>query len=346
MATLTEVAYIARRTIKYGSIGIVAFLVLRVIFGIAIAWWQQLHPPPPPPPTVSFGKLPKIEFPTNGVGTLNYILQLPTTDFPAFADRAKVFVIPYQTATFLAPDEAKTEAARLGFTQEPETLSSQVYRFTKLSPLSTTLDMNIIDGSYEYNYPWQEDTSILEQKNLLGEQQAITETKSFLSKIKSLEQDLDTGQSKVSYWRVSGTKLVPAVSFSEADFVRVDLFRAPIEDMPAVTADPTQGIVSALLSGSADQRFLKINFKYFAVNYSLYGTYPVKTAAEAWQELKAGGGYIASVKEKTTNVVIRRVYLAYFDSFSPQKYLQPVFVFTGDDDFIGFVPAIVDTWYQ
>jgi len=32
--------------------------------------------------------------------------------------------------------------------------------------------------------------------------------------------------------------------------------------------------------------------------------------------------------------------LGYFDDFQFQPYLQPIYVFAGDDDFLGYVPAI------
>jgi len=38
------------------------------------------------------------------------------------------------------------------------------------------------------------------------------------------------------------------------------------------------------------------------------------------------------------------VYLAYYDSLDPQTYLQPVFVFEGDDDFLAYVPAVEAAW--
>jgi hypothetical protein len=39
-------------------------------------------------------------------------------------------------------------------------------------------------------------------------------------------------------------------------------------------------------------------------------------------------------------VKVRQIELGYFDSFEPQTYAQPVFVFTGDDNFVGYVQAV------
>ncbi len=346
MATLTDVAYKTRQIIKFGSIGIVVFFILKFALGLGLAYWRKLHPAPPAPPTVEFGKLPKIQFPPNQAPTFNYILELPTGDFPDFPDRAKVFIVVDKTASFMAWDKAKQEATKLGFTKEAEAIGSEVYRWSKNTPLTTILEMNIVDGSFEYSYSWQEDPAILEQKSLPAEQEAILETKSFLQKIRDLNEDLLNGEAEATYLRLEGTKLSTAPSYSEADFVKVDLFRADIEDMPVVTADAQEGIVSALISGSQSQQFLEISFNYFSVNYSVFATYPIKTPKEAWEALKANKGHISSWTPNITNVVVRRVYLGFVDILTPHPYLQPVFIFKGDNDFVGLVPAIADSWYQ
>ena len=346
MATLTETAYTTRKIIKWGGIGFVAVLVLRILLIAGLAYWNQLHPAAPPPPTVAFGKIPKPVFPAKEIPPLNYNLQLPTGSFPTFSDRAKVFIMPYKTANFLASDEAKRQAGALGFTSAPEIIKPEVYRWTKNEPVISSLQMNIINGSFEYNYSWQEDPNIPLGKNLPTEEQATSETKGFVSRAKTLEQDLQESDNKVVYLKLSGTKLTPSVSFSESDFVRVDLFRKNIDDLPVVTPEPSQGLVSALLSGSTNQRFLKVSNNYFPVDYSQFATYPIKSPTKAWEQLKSGSGFIASYQENNSDIVVRRVYLGFYDTFSPQDYLQPIYIFTGDNDFIGYVPAIDDIWFQ
>ena len=39
-------------------------------------------------------------------------------------------------------------------------------------------------------------------------------------------------------------------------------------------------------------------------------------------------------------IVIRNISLAYYDSDEPQEYLQPIFIFEGDNDFVAYLPAI------
>ena len=96
-----------------------------------------------------------------------------------------------------------------------------------------------------------------------------------------------------------------------------------------------------MLSGSsnAKKRVLQFTYTYWPIDYQTTATYSLKTSQQAWQELQAGGGYLLSIP-KTLVVTVRNVYLAYYDSISPQTYLQPIFVFEGDDGFVAYVPAL------
>ena len=346
MATLTETASLARRLIKFGAILFIGLIFFRVSYQAFTAWWKATHPSPPPPPTVAFQTLARPQFPASPQGELNFILELPTVDFPPFPDRGSVFLMPYKKASFGAWDEAIAQAAALGFSNKPQQLSEEVYRWQKQSPITSTLELNIVDGSFEYNYNWQEDQTLLDSKQVSQEQAAISEAKSFLNRAKRLDEDLVQAETKVTYFKVAGTKLLPAMSFSESDFVKVDFFRAKIDQLPVMTPDPARGIISVLMSGASDRRFLKVTNNYYPVSYSVSATYPIKSATAAWEDLRLGKGYLAHVPDNQTNIVVRRVYLGFYDNFSPQPYLQPIYIFAGDNDFVGYVPAIIDSWYQ
>ncbi len=311
-----------------------------------IAYWKKLHPPPPPPPTVEYGKLNRPSFPEQAKKNLNFVLQLPTLEFPTFANQAKVFYIPPRKVDFMTWDEAKAQARNLGFTQEPEPVSNEVYRWRKTNPVPVTFELNIIDGSFIYEYRWQEDPNILSFKNLPGEQEAIAETLEFVKKLKESEISNLGEEAKVLYLKVAGGELKSVVSFSEADLVQVNIFPPKIDQLPVVTPNPAQGVISALLSGSPSQKILKVKYNYFPINPSLFATYPLKTAQQAWQDLQAGKAFLASLSDKTNEVVVRRIYLGYYDTLNPQPYLQPIYIFTGDNNFMAYVAAITDEWYQ
>ncbi len=345
MSTLTQVAYTTRKTIKWGTFIIVLIIFGKIIIGAGLTFWKQLNPPPPPPPTVSFGKLPLIEFPKKeAVGGLQYKLETPTGTFPKFSDRAKVFFIPYQRPNLLALDRAKKEASQMGFIQEPEAVSEKVYQWRKPNE-GLMLVMDTVSGSFDLTYDWQKDQDLLMARNLPGKEQAIKEAINFIQKTKTVELDLLDGRMEVNYVKFSAGKLLSAISPSEANFAKVDMFRKNIDELPVYTGDSNKGIVSVLISGSTDnqKRYVNVDFNYFPIQYNAFATYPIKKASQAWEEIKNGLSYISRWNGKGI-VTVRRIYLAYFESEKPQSFLQPIYVFEGDDNFLAFVPAITSNW--
>ena len=83
-------------------------------------------------------------------------------------------------------------------------------------------------------------------------------------------------------------------------------------------------------------------YHYFPVDETKLATYPIKTGDEAWQEFISGSYYPASFG--TTNdgdsIKIRKIYLAYYDPGVYMEFFQPVYVFEGDQNLVGYVPAV------
>jgi hypothetical protein len=85
-----------------------------------------------------------------------------------------------------------------------------------------------------------------------------------------------------------------------------------------------------------------MEYNYFPADYTTVETYPLRPIDQAWDELQAGKGFIAQLDAGVSDVTVRKITLGYFDSFEPQKYMQPVYVFTGDNHFVGYVQAVKD----
>ena len=57
-------------------------------------------------------------------------------------------------------------------------------------------------------------------------------------------------------------------------------------------------------------------------------------------------GVYRTISKAGGTATVRTVTLAYYDSLDPQNYLQPVFVFEGDDGFLAYVPAVALPWTE
>jgi hypothetical protein len=348
--TLTNITYLGRQAVKFGAIGIVVMIVGRTVLMTSIAVWKSLNPEPPPPPTVGFGLLPAQRFPQQLASErpTTYSLETPSGTLPTFGDRAKVFFMPKSTLGLFADEDAREIAADYGFVFEPEVISSRIYRWTKSQPLDTTLQVDIQTKQLQLTTNYLSRPDLIGQGDLPDDFTAVDEVKTFLRKANLLASDIATVSGETTYLRTAGTELVEAVSFSDADFVQVDLQRTPIDNFfQFYTPKGTEGIVSAIVTGALDssESIVQLYYNYQPVEYDQVHTYPLRSTQEAWQVLQSGGGYIAS-GEGVETALIRRVFLGYYDDFEEQSYLQPIFVFQGDDGFLGYVPALDQRYVQ
>lgn len=350
MTTLTQTAYWTRKAINIGVVCLIGFIVLKVSLTTARNVWLKLRPPPPPPPTVAFGKLPIIKFPEEEeLPELSFRLETIEGGLPAIPDIGKVYFVSQKGPGFLDLDRAKLKAKGMGFASQPEVISDILYRWRTGTEPVTTLEMNIDTDNFHLRYSYEEDPTLLIEKNLPSTEQLAAEARKFLKSNDYLSDDLTTGRAEFAYFRFIPPNLVSAVSLSEADFVRVNLFRADLDELKILPPNPQDSLVSCLFSGSRkrEKRIVEVKYTYFPIDQETFATYPLKPSNTAWQELQGGEGLIANLGENQDGkITVRQVYLAYYDSGEKQNFLQPIFVFEGDRNFFGYVSAVSPKWTE
>ena len=354
MTSLTQIAITARKSIRYTIYFIVFLTVGRILLTAGISLYLKVFPPGLPAPTVKFGKLTKIPFPLNpNSPKLSFTLETATGGLPTdISSQAKIFFMPKVNSNLLSLDTAKTKAVALGY-EDPNPIqeSDSLYKFK--NPLfPSTMEMNIITGSFSISYDLTADRTPIDSRPPAAEI-AASEFRSLLSDANILASDL-SGPMVPSYLKLTSGKLVNVLALSEADVVKVSLFRKNYDNIPSVTADPNQSNVWAIVSGGQQkgQQMIAAQYHYYPVDESQYSTYTLITPQEAFNELQAGKEYIAQTgryKDGDT-LKIRKISLAYFDPETATNFYQPVYVFdSGDNDpansFIGYLPAISPTYY-
>jgi hypothetical protein len=354
MTSLTQVAVTARKVIRYAIYFMVFLTIGRILFSAGVSIYLKMFPPAPAAPTVKFGKLTKIPFPTiSTTPKLTYTLETATGALPTnIPTQAKVYFMPKVNSNLLSLDTAKTKAAALGFdNKNPQQESDSLYKF-KNPGFPSTMEINIITGAFSISYDLIADRTPINNRPPAAEI-AASEFRSALSGANILADDL-SGPMVPNYLKLTGGKLANVLALSEADVVKVSLFRKSYDNLPSVTADPFQSNIWAIISGSQtrDQRIIAAEYHYYSVDESQYSTYPIITPQEAFNELQAGNVYIASMGQYKdgNSLKIRRVYLAYFDPGKAFDFYQPVYVFdSGENDpsssFIGYLPAVNPTYY-
>ncbi|RJP47504.1 MAG: hypothetical protein C4584_00425 [Armatimonadetes bacterium] len=330
--TLTQAATWTRKTII-----ILILLIFTAIAGsVGYNIWYQHYlstlPPVEEKPEVKFGVLPEIQFPPSGVSSSNYSYSVDTVTggFPKFPKLIKVYFIPRAGVSLLAPERARQQAEKLGFTIGPEILSDTQHKYS--DNREGELIMDLTTGNFFFQRPATSSAFTAESSTFYDQPQVVEMFKNYLRNKNLLNNFLANGRSNVTF------NDDPPAEYSTAD---VSIWPTDIDKLPLVTAAFKHGLVEATVTKASEEkeRFIRVNYTFWPIDDTTYSTYPLKTAEQGFDNLKSGQGFIA-IQPEQAQISISSVSLAYFqpDEYSP--YLQPVYVFEGPD-FAALVPAVL-----
>ncbi|KKR39344.1 hypothetical protein A2614_02455 [Candidatus Woesebacteria bacterium RIFOXYD1_FULL_40_21] len=348
MTSLTQTAIVTRKIIRYGVFFLTFLIVGKIVLDASLGIYRKIFPPPPPVPTVKFGKLTKLPFPEQQrPENLTLSVETPEGGLPKLATQTKVYFMPKLNPNLLSLDVAKDKANSLGFSPNEEQISPTVYKFPhKTSP--STLEINIVTGIFSISFDLKADSSALERRPPAPEIAAST-VRAYLSTANLLPEDL-SGQATHEFLKLESSGFVSAPALSEANLIKINLFRKSFDNFPSLTTDPNKANVWFMVSGARERekQVIAAEFHYFPVDESQFSTYPTKTSEEAWDELTTkGGGFIANPGQAKSGetIKVRRIYLAYYDAGIPMEFFQPIIVFEGDNGFVAYVPAVTNDYY-
>lgn len=346
MNSLTQVAYVSRRIIKYGGVGLIGLMVLWWGLVAAVKAYQEAHPPYVAP-SVRYGVLPKIVFPEKKFEKKNFVAELPNDKFPSFKDQANVYVIYRSNSVLGALEANKKTASLMGFNSEPVEKMTGVYQFTD-SIGNRSLSMNVLESSFKMSYPYLQDQLLQNPEDMPTKEEAISMAKNYLEQADKFSTDLQEGEQKTSFWKISFSGLESVGALSEANIIRVDFFRKKLDgETDVLSSEVGRASVSVLVSGSsvATKKIVEVNYQHVDVDSSAASasTYPIKTPEEAFADLQSGNYWPAN-DTLAKDVKIRKIYLAYFEPINLTQFLQPIYVFEGDGNFVAYVSAITDKY--
>lgn len=352
MASLTETAYQTRRIINWTILFIIAYFIIRLMWSFFVAMWVYIFPAKPAPPNHAFGKLPRVVFPTpesSPAAQLTFTLQTISGTLPEASSSARVYFMPKAGANLLAINNTQNFVKKLGFDATPIQETRTIYRFNDNEFPLRKIRYDIVSNNFILRYGFEQNTALFSEGTLRDPQAIEQEAINYLDNNAIYPSDFVHGTQKITYLKLVGNSLVPVANLSQVDAMRVDFFRGSVHKFPLLTPNPDEGQIQLLFSGSKTPKkhVLQLTFTYWPIDESTFATYQLKPMANAWQELQNQGGYIAKYPiNGSTTATIRNVYLGYYDSFDPQTYLQPIYVFIGDYGFAAYVPAISPEWVE
>lgn len=317
-------------------------------FGVGAFLYRTFIPPRQAPPTVAFGPLPAIVFPQSPVQEqVTYTLETASGGFPRTPTQLPVYYIKPPSATLFSADQAREKARALQFVGQPNQLTQTLYEFVH-PEFPKRLEINIVTGDFSVSYNLVSDRSPLSAVPL-GEDEAIQQGINILRSANSMPEDVQTGTPSVEFLKVSDGQLIPALSESDASLTRVNYFRkgfGPEDAYESVTPTPGRGNIWVILSGDRERQLVAAEYRYYQVDAEQSGTYPIKSAEEAYQDLTSGNAFLARFNGAGVSTVkIQEIYLAYYDPNVPNSFYQPVYVFEGDNGFVAYVPAVTSQYY-
>lgn len=344
MANLTTVAKLTRKVIILLILISILGVFLFVIFSSVKKTLSSLKKPPPPLTSTTFGPLPKVKFPSQQFpNDIKFSIETITGGIPEASPTAKVYFLPKKQQGLLTNIRVSQDAKKLGFTINPQNINKKLVFKDGVKEL--TIDP--ITRNFSYTYDYLNDGSVFQGSAKITKEGAISQAQVFLNSLSGLPNDYNIQTPQTTFLTFNGAQFIPTVNEKDnenATSVRVDYFRKNIDDLPVVTPKFNQGNIYVVISKSTDKnkQVIKAEKNYYEISNENVGVYPIKKSNAAWEDFLQGNGYIASAGNSTftKRVVIRDAYLAYYDSDSEQSYFQPVYVFIGDNGFIGYGLAI------
>lgn len=349
MLTLHKATEGIKKILKWGLIAAVSLILLLIIFRVGGNIKEYFFPTPPPSPTVSFGKLPRILFPANAIDEekahrFTYALNTISGKLPTFKNQAFVYKTVFLPPSLLALQKAKNRVAKIGFSLEPTLLSETTYQWES-SP-SRRIVLDILSSNFNLSSNYVFDPKVLSAQNLPSENEAIEKATSFLNSISSFPSDIDASKTKTTLLTIEDSNLAPVASLSKAKLIRVDFFQKDINNLPIFYPNPVSSSMNVFVaSGTYEPQIVEANSFHQDIS-EISATYPIKTADEAFAQLKNGKAYIAAYFGEGKEVKIARVFLGYYASEEKQDYLLPIIVFEGNNGFFAYVTAIKDEWLK
>lgn len=341
--TLTDVSYYVRKYYPLAILVIICLLILYYSVKLVVLYVETNRIVPPYTNTV-FGaiKKPFLSEASPSAGLtfkLDTIEGIPTTATAT----AKVFFLPPPHARFGYKEKIFLIAKTLGFNTETNSYKLVTNQAIFTEP-KQKLTVDIRNFNFNYRFFFEDDADLINQAVTPESQESQTKAVEFLQSIGAYPQEFAQGKTNIIFLRYnSGSKTVAILKDNlKANVVEVDFYRPDIENLPVISPKyfNSQHYVLMIFNKDGDAKILRSDLKFYEKSEEQAGVYPLRTGDEAFEELTGGKGMVVSNPQEKKHIVIRKMFVGYLDPDVYQEYLQPIYVFLGDDNFVAYVPAV------
>lgn len=337
--SLAQITKETRLILKLGGAAAAVIVIIYLsISGFGIIK-NTLFPSPPPPPEEKFGQLPQVEFPVStDTGPHEYRINTISGALPTFAGQVRVFKTQQNEPSVIDLQEARNRMALARYTAGETKISETVYRWSQPDG-SATITYDIISHNFSLTTDYLVNPKYQTSSGISAAGNSIKSVINLLDVLGAHHDDINIENSQVAYSSLVNGKIIPIESAQTAQFTNVNLVQNQIEKMPI--AYPGNGsTLNFLLAFMGQAIIIEGNYPHVQVSGDS-STYKVKSAQQAFDNLKNGEAYIIQAPS-TDTVDITDVQLAYYIGPEDIGFILPVFVFTGNN-FKAYVSAIADS---
>ena len=347
--SLHSTTVVVRKIFYGGLIGVGILFAFFIVPGIL----KSLTPKKIPPPTVSFGKLPPVAFPqqtTTTPVTEKYSINTVSGLLPILPDRATIYPMVQYQSDLLDLDKAKALVSTGDFPNPPQALSETLYEWDSPNAPFKILQYNILTHDFTLTSSYITDPIAIAANNLGDQNAAVSIAKNFLASFNAYTSDIDETKTKTTLYSINGEtqQLQPAISLSTTQIMQVDFFQQDVNKLPIYYPDAPHSLITTIVAmTNTGEQVVQATVVHKAIT-DQSGTYPIKTAQQAFQELQtaSSSAYIAAPANPPMNpVIIRDVSLGYYMG-KDSTYLMPIIIFQGDNGFFAYVSAVANAWIQ
>lgn len=356
MSQLTEIAIVTKKLALAATIALAALIIFKFSFDAFVSYWKMTHPKPLVfVNETAFGKLPVPKFTHVATSSSGLKFKLENVEGLPIKDATpagKVYSMPKKLPALLDAQKARGFAAKIGFTEKEEAVNSTYFRFFDPNDKLRTLEIDTTTRNFKLKYDYKNNPSVFTNETIQNKENAILEVKNYIQFNSLFDDTIVKGKitTTLLIYDPQTQTATPASSLSSANLMKINFFRNDLDGKKVLPPAFDESYNFALYTPSAlvDKRILELFYTYWPIAFDDFATYPLRRSEAAWQDFIDGYAIVVSLGNNNPEreIIIRNIYLAYFDSDEPQNYLQPIYVFEGDNDFVAYLPAISSDWLE
>ncbi len=345
--SLTDLSYYVRKFAPFAVLGLVIFMIFFLLFQLFFLFIaaNQTTPLYIDPIFKEIKPIYLSKEATTSAGfsfTLDTVAGKPVTATEA----AQVFLFPPSKFQFDYLPKVYLMAKMLGFDTEV-VKHKLVNNEAVFQDDKQRLAVDINTYNFRYDYDFRKDSELVATAEMPEVDSSKNTAINFLKSIDRYPKELALGDMTVIYMFYDKTASTAGVvaSQQESNMIEVDFYRQKVDQF--LPMSPTyfnsQNYVM-LMPNELGAKVISAQVRFFETSSTQVGVYPLITGKRAYELLLAGKGILVSPGSGKKNISIKTMTLGYFDPDIYQDYYQPIYVFTGDNDFVSYVPAVSEQW--